>query len=314
MTIAVNDLSTDTECAFADALRKIDAQPIDADPFPHIYVEEIFPPAYYRALLDRIATFGRFVPTLYPGVAVDLSAKTFHDFGLTCENFEGDAELSRLYAFLKTDKFSRLLLEKFSAPTSWGQRGSAIPPEKHGFFKGGRDDFTCVFDLHKDLPGYEIRPHPDVPSKIITFLFYLTPNDDLKRFGTMLCSMKPDCKAKLAGESRSKLSSLLLRASEPFTGTYGFGQKDHWFPWDMFDVVRVAEAKPNSLLVFPPNSDSYHAVRMDIAPDHPLQERQTLRGFIRTGKDSSNYVSGYSHGLGRSMMFYLARGMGSFRG
>jgi hypothetical protein len=102
MTIAVSDLSTDTECAFADALQRIDAQPIDADPFPHIHVEEIFPPAYYRALLDRIATFGRFVPTQYPGVAVDLSAKTFRDFGLTCENFEGDAELFRLYAFLKS--------------------------------------------------------------------------------------------------------------------------------------------------------------------------------------------------------------------
>ncbi len=294
--------------AFDHAVRKIKAQPIETDPFPHIYVEEIFPPAYYRAMLDRIAAVGKFVPTLYPGVAVDLSAKTFRDYGLTCENFEKDEELSCLHHFLKSDEFSRLLLEKFSASDSWGPRGSAIPVEKHAYFKGGQGDFTCVFDLHKDLPGYEISPHPDVTSKIVTFLFYFTPNDDLNRFGTMLCRVKPGCEEKLAHASRSKLSSLLLRATEPFVGkAYGLGQKDKWFPWDLFDVVKVAQAKPNSLLVFAPNSESYHAVRMDIAPDHPLQERQTLRGFIRSGKNSSNYVAGYSHGVGRSVMFNLAR-------
>ena len=125
----------------------------------------------YRALLQRIAAVGRFVPTLYPGVGVDLSAKTFRDYGLTCENFAADDELAPLHAFLKSNRFARTLLEKFSAPDSWSGHGSAIPAEKHAHFADGRDDFACVFDLHKDLPGYEITPHADVTSKTSRFCF-----------------------------------------------------------------------------------------------------------------------------------------------
>jgi len=300
--------------AFAHLVRKINAQPIETDPFPHIYLEEVFPAGYYRALLERIARVGEFVPTLYPGVAVDLDAKSFKDYGLTCRNFDKDEELACLYALLKSEPFSRLLLDKFSAPESWGARGSAIPAEKHVFFKEGRENFTCVFDLHKDLPGYEISPHPDVPSKIVTFLFYFTPDESLSRFGTKLCRVKPECKATLARATRSKMSSLLVGATRPFVGkSYGLDQKDSWFPWEMFDVVKVAPAKPNSLLVFAPNADSYHAIRMDIPPDHPLRERQTLRGFIRSGKNTDNYVGGYSHGVGRSVLFKMARRFGAHR-
>ena len=79
---------------------------------------------------------------------------------------------------------------------------------------------------------------------------------------------------------------MVLRASRVFVGDYyGLTQKDPWLSWDKFEIVKTAEAKPNSLFVFAPNSRSFHAVRMDIPRDHPVQERQTLRGFIRSGKD-----------------------------
>ena len=294
--------------AFTRVLDGIRSKPIDQSPFPHIYIEEIFPPDYYRALLQRIAAVGRFVPTLYPGVGVDLSAKTFRDYGLTCENFAADDELAPLHAFLKSNRFTRTLLEKFSASNSWSGHGSAVPAEKHAHFADGRDDFACVFDLHKDLPGYEITPHADVTSKIITFLFYFTPDESINKFGTLLCRVRPGSSVEPAPVRRSALSSMVLRASRVLVGDhYGLTQKDPWLSWDKFEIVKTAEAKPNSLFVFAPNSRSFHAVRMDIPRDHPVQERQTLRGFIRSGKDSQNFTSGYSHKLGRKLAFGLAR-------
>ena len=298
------------EEAFAWVLERIPSEPIITEPFPHIYVSDIFPRAYYQRLLDRIATVGKFVPALYPGVSVDLNAENFRDYGLACKNFEQDEQLSHLYSFLKSETFARTLLDKFSAPNSWGERGSAIPEEKHVHFKDGRSDFTSVFDLHKDLPGYEITPHPDVPSKIVTILFYLTPNDDIREFGTLLCRPKPEKSAEIASRSIPWHSRLLNRLTVPLVGGYGLKQRDGWFPWEWFDVARVAEARANCFLAFAPNSDSYHAVRMNIPPDHPLQERLTLRGFIRSGANTTNYMSDYSKGIVRKILFRMAR----FRG
>ena len=300
--------------AFACVTEKIKAEPIAHEPFPHIYISEVFPSEYYEAILNRIATVGKFVPALYPGVAVDLKAENFRDHGLTCQNLDEDEELSHLYKFLKSERFSRVLLDKFSASNSWGMRGSAIPDDKHVYFANGRSDFTTVFDLHKDLPGYEISPHPDIPSKIVTFLFYLTRDDRLREFGTLLCTPTPRAKLEGAlGAPHSRGYSLLERTvNSVMRSPYGFGQRDGWFPWDMFRIAKVAEALPNSLLVFAPNSDSYHAVRMNIPAEHPVQERLTLRGFIRSGANSQNYIAEYSHRFSRKLMFGIARVARSF--
>lgn len=301
------------DLAFSKVMEEIVAEPIATEPFPHIYIQDIFPASYYRQLLNRIDVVGNFVPVVYPGVGVDLEAKNFREYGLTCDNFREDKQLSRLHTFLESEQFARLLLSKFAATDSWGERGSAIPEEKNKYFREGRSNFTTVFDLHKDLAGYEISPHPDTPSKIITFLFYLTPNDHLRNFGTFLCTPKPEKKADLALEPRSRISSLVLKISHSLTGKYGLGQRKEWFPWEFFDIAKVAEARPNSLLVFAPNCDSFHAVRMNIPIDNPLQERLTLRGFIRSGKDASNYIGEYPHGLGRKIMFHIARATGLLR-
>lgn len=202
------------------------------------------------------------------------------------------------------------MLTKFSAPGSWGSRGSAIPPEKHIYFRNGCHNYTSVFDLHRDIAGYEISPHPDVPSKILTYLFYLTPSDELRQFGTLLCKPKPGIQVKIAGAGRSPLMARVHALKLLVGGHYGLAQKDEWFPWESFDIAKVAEARPNALLVFSPNADSYHAVRLNIPADHPLQQRQTLRGFVRAGHNSTNYKSPNSLGGLRTLVFRLVRASG----
>lgn len=62
----------ESEGVFTEVVRRIEQAPIILEPFPHIYIAGIFPEAYYHSLLARIDAVGNFVPTLYPGVGVDL--------------------------------------------------------------------------------------------------------------------------------------------------------------------------------------------------------------------------------------------------
>lgn len=293
------------EETFPDVLQAIRAAPILHDPFPHIYITEVFQPAFFRQLIEAIAARAVFEPAVYPGVSVDLKAENFHDHGLACANADEVPELARLHGFLKSGRFSRALLEKFADPASWGERGSAIPAEKHRFFADGRNDFTSVFDLHKDLPGYAITPHPDVEEKIITFLFYLTPNDDLRRFGTMLCRPKPEHRADIARHAEPQRHGLIARLVRSAVGRYGLDQG--WLPWEWFEIAKIAEARANSFVAFAPNAESYHAVRMNIPPEHPLQERLTLRGFIRSGANSGNFIARYPRHPLRRGVFHIVR-------
>ena len=78
-----------------------------------------------------------------------------------------------------------------------------------------------------------------------------------------------------------------MAAAPSFEGNGG------WRSWDLFESTTVAPASPNTLLAFAPHERSYHAVRMDIPADHPRRERTAIRGFIRAGAATENWVYPY---------------------
>jgi hypothetical protein len=69
--------------------------------------------------------------------------------GLAYPSLQSIPFLGELEQFLKSDRFCRALLEKFSRP-------NAIPAEKYKYFANGAHDFTSVFDLQIARRGYEI--------------------------------------------------------------------------------------------------------------------------------------------------------------
>ena len=46
-------------------------------------------------------------------------------------------------------------------------------------------------------------------------------------------------------------------------------------------------------MAFAPHSQSFHAVRFDVPEQHSRRERTVLRGFVREGKNVSNYIRPY---------------------
>jgi hypothetical protein len=279
---------------FEHILSKIRKAEIIAQPFQHLVIPQIMPSDFYPKLLGAIPKPEQFISAAYPGTGFGKGKLRWS--GLAYPDLQNLRYFSDLQVFLRSETFCRTLLDKFARP-------GGIPPEKYRFFANDAHEFSSVFDLQIDRRGYEILPHPDVPSKIVTFQFYLTCDDSLREFGTLLCRTKngrPPRRSRRALNFRRHLEHLAKGfgghpiffwewlARTRMGTAIGFGDSRSWFPWRMFDVVSSTPALPNHFMAFAPNEHSYHAVRMNI-PKTSFG-RTVLRGFIRSGRSSSNFI------------------------
>jgi len=278
-------------------LKKIRDGEVRADPFPHLVISEIFPPGFYAELIAVLPKPEQFAAAEYPGTGFGEAKKAQRkSAGLAYPNLNELPLLNEIQTFLRGDEFCRALLEKFSRP-------DGIPAEKYRYFANGAREFTSVFDLQIDRRGYEVLPHPDVPSKIATFQFYLVSDNSLRDFGTLFCRTRNGrppkrsplaqavrCLADAAAETlRHRPGNFWHWMERTNLGTeIGFGDSSTWYPWRMFEITARAPALPNHFMAFAPNERSYHAVRMDI-PASSIG-RTVIRGFIRSGRNSSNFI------------------------
>lgn len=219
--------------AFEILKRKISEAPILDYPFPHICIQNVLPDEFYRELLDNLPDVSEYrVNQRYPGRGPDGKVNTLIFDSFTAEPWKSFAE------GLYSDAFAQLMLEKFAV-------------EKEGY---------SSFYLHKDLEGFEITPHTDISSKLITYLFYLPEDSSLREFlGTYLCVSKD-------------------RTLEKQSGTH--------HPWEMFEIAKKVEYVPNSFFSFAPHDRSFHAVRARLDGGRKMPERNTIRGFV-FNKDKS---------------------------
>jgi len=283
-------------------LNQLENAEIQDDPYPHFIIDGLLPEDFYQELISHLPDRADYQKVTYPGTGHDPETGNYHDYGWAYRDLSKNTHLAIVGDIFGSDEFSRLMLDKFSAAAPGRKMG--IPEKKHKFFKDGAEDFTSVYDHQIDLPGYEIAPHRDIEGKIVTYLFYMTADDSLERYGTYLCKPHSDNPSrsgweKFVGRFLSKLfryagmrnSKLFKRMEHSRFGLkYGIGASVNWLPWEKFDLSAQAPALPNHLLSFAPNEHSYHAVRLDIPADNPSQERPMVRGFIRDGKDTSNWI------------------------
>lgn len=274
-------------------LERIERAPVIDAPFAHIVIEELLPPELYQELLAAIPSTASMDRVSYPGSGYGQRGPHYKPYGYAHPDL-GAAEgaLAAVRDVFASEMFARALLGKFE---------EAIPAEKRRFFDGA-NDFTTVFDLQVDLPGYAIAPHPDTPSKIVTFQLYLSADETLGEHGTMLCAPKDE--RSLRGRSTparagGRVVDLVTRVSprarrrverSRLGEVLGVGGQRLWFPWSWFDVVKVAPALPNYFLAFAPGERSFHAVNMDGLTG----QRPVLRGFIRSGSSTNNWIGPYS--------------------
>ena len=179
------------------------------------------------------------------------------------------------------------------------------PQSKKQYFADGATDFNPVCNLHIDLPGYEIPPHRDITTKVVTYQHYLVSDDSLQDYGTIFC--KPRNGVETAKRSRTaQRVGRCVKAAAKLTATTnspayrrlaetrfalwsGMAQA-HWLPWSLFEDVKVTPALPNHFMAFAPGPRTYHGVRFNPPSGTATREGRVMRGFILAGSDAKNWV------------------------
>ncbi len=164
----------------------LDAAVVETEPFAHFYLEGVFPDDVYARMLETMPD---------PGLYRSLSDKhVLEDGTSTRDVLQLDDD-----AVAKMDEESRPL---------WGGISAALrsPQLQRKIFAVFRDPLAKRFKVApadaedvegfpnpafiRDLGGYEIRPHPDSPSKVVTTQYYLPRDAAQEDLGTALYKLK----------------------------------------------------------------------------------------------------------------------------
>ena len=127
-------------------------------PFPHIFVRDVFPDAFYDEIQDALPA-----EIMYSGIEGKYKGRRFND----------TTELALLDP-LRSDEFTNIA--KFPFKKHISQR----------FLKPYRQ--KADLRLVMDEENYSIGPHTDAPYKVLSYLFYLRHRQDfdLRDLGTSI--------------------------------------------------------------------------------------------------------------------------------
>ena len=199
---------------------RLSAARVELDPFPHFYLEHIFPEDYYQDLLNHLPSTDVY-DNLYE--VTDLKLDHFRhrnqrdmDAGWV-ERLTYDLQPfwnSFNDWFLGPD-LAQAVLSSFSCQrSSW--------PEV---------SIESQFIRHR--AGYFLGPHSDLYTKLVVLLIYLAPDNSAEHLGTSL-----------------------YRPKDP---TFTCPDSKH-YPFEDFIRVKTAPYKPNSLLAFMRSDISFHGL------------------------------------------------------
>lgn len=172
-------------------------------PFPHIFVTDIFPRDFYDKLLAWLPP-----ANLYSSGQSNYKGRKFADPAQT-----------GMLDFMKTKEWQHIASMPFKSDIQMRF--------------GGKSNFYTDLRLIRDQKNYSIGPHTDAPWKVLSYLFYLPPDNTLQQHGT----------------------SIYLPRDPSFRCQ---GGPHH--PFDRFIRVHTCPFVPNSVLAFFKTDYSFHGV------------------------------------------------------
>jgi hypothetical protein len=235
------------------------------EPYPHYYLENVFPEDYYRALLSHL-----------PGNAVYQNLFEVTDYKLDHFRQRDQRDLKQGWTeelpdeikgfwdsfsewFLGAD-LADAVLDSFAEPlrAQYGEKKSW--PE-----------VTVEPQLIRHRAGYFLGPHSDLYTKIVVLLLYLAPDESGAHSGTSL-----------------------YRPKDP---SFTCHNSTH-YPFEDFVRVKTAPYKPNSMLAFLRSDISFHGVEplseQDIANtrgrdliQYVLHDRQAREAQLRARRQAA---------------------------
>lgn len=236
---------------------------VSQDPFPHYYLENVFPQDYYESLLSHLPDSSVY-DNLFAVTTLkldhfrhrdqrdlnegwtDMLSDNIREFWVEFDQWFRGPELAQ--AVLRT--FSEPMRERFG-DESW--------PEA---------SVEAQFIRHR--AGYFLGPHSDLYTKLVVVLFYLAPDDSLAHLGTSL-----------------------YRPKDP---TFTCADSKH-YSFDDFVNVRTAPYKRNSLMAFMRSDRSFHGLdpisEKDIAGgprdliQYVLHDKQVRQEYLHARREAA---------------------------
>ena len=211
----------------AHVVERLRAAEVVPEPYPHYYLENIFPDKFYRALLSHL-----------PGSAVYQNLFAVTDLKLDHFRHRDQRDLNAGWTEALSDKLkdfwdsfdewflgpdlARAVLDSFAEPlrARFGEKKSW-------------PSVSVESQLIRHRAGYFLGPHSDLHTKLVVLLFYLAPD-----------------------ESAAHLGTSLYRPKRP-----GFTcPNSTHYPFEDYIRVKTAPYRPNSLLAFLRSDISFHGV------------------------------------------------------
>ena len=224
-------METTARDAGIDLLSRVESSAVDSRPFDHVYMEDLFAPAYYRRSLDLLPATHRY-------------RELRHRQAIQAD---GHSARRKFYLFPEHIMLLPAKQRAFWLDMSRVLRSRALQEAFKSKFRlalerrFGRSIDTLSFYpvpmLLRDLGGYRIGIHGDGRRKAVTVQFYLPPDDRQAHLGTLLHEGR-------SGEAAQRTKALAFR---PATG-YAFPVMRHQ-SWHSVAQTTDADGERNSLML-----------------------------------------------------------------
>jgi hypothetical protein len=158
------------------AAYKVANAPLNLFPYPHFYIDQIFPNDFYAELQAMLPD-----PTAMLPIADVRPVRGYKErfvFELAGEQLTSLPEQKRFFwealrKWLIAGRFGQVILNKF---------GQFLDQ------RFGKQEVSLYDEalLVQDITNYKLGPHTDTPRKVITLLFYLPKDESQKHLGTSM--------------------------------------------------------------------------------------------------------------------------------
>ncbi len=166
------------DAVLAHVVERLSGAFVKPDPYPHFYIDKLFPEEFYEQLLEHLPDTSSYQPLsstdkVHPGTYATRFVLPLEEKKICSLPFPQFLFWSKFAAAISGSKWRSLLLEKFG------------PDIKKRFGVHYENvTFSSTAELVQDYTNYSIGPHTDHPIRVITLLFYFPRFADKCHLGT----------------------------------------------------------------------------------------------------------------------------------
>ena len=228
-------------------LERLRSARVEANPFPHYYLEGVFPEDYYAQLLHHLPTSSIY-DNLYE--VTDLKLDHFrHRYQRDLTEGWTSALPEPLQSFWNS--FNEWFLSPELAQAVLNSFAEPLRPRIGD--RASWPDVSVEAQFIRHRAGYFLGPHSDLYTKLVVLLLYLAPDASNERVGTSLYHPKIE----------------------------GFSCPDSkHYPFEDFIRVKTAPYKPNSLLAFVRSDISFHGLEPLTEQDVAAEGRDVIQYVV----------------------------------